>query len=106
MLSSLESRGRPVAIIAITLWEIALLSARGRIELKELPESWLEEIEEHPMIVVLPLTARIAVESVRLGSGFHNDPADQIIVATARLHGLRLMTADERIRSWGKVAII
>ncbi len=101
-----ENRQEPVAISAITLWEIAMLSARGRIEIAGPPEIWLEEIEEHALIEVLPLTARIAAESVRLGPDFHNDPADQMIVATARLHGLPLMTADERIRKWGRVPIL
>ena len=55
---------------------------------------------------MLPLSARIVAESIRLGGGFHNDPADQIIVASARCHGLRLATADERIRRWGKVSLV
>lgn len=105
-LEDLERRQNPMAISAITLWEIAVLSARGRIEIAQPLDVWLEELEGHPLIDVLPLTARIAAESVRLGPDFHNDPADQIIVATARLHGLPLMTADERIRGWGKVPII
>jgi len=105
-LQDLENRQEPVAISAITLWEIATLSARGRIEISEPPEVWLGEIEGHPLIEVLPLTARIAAESVRLGPDFHNDPADQLIVATARLHGLPLMTADRRIHRWGKVPVL
>jgi len=105
-LQDLENRQEPVAISAITLWEIAMLSARGRIEISEPPEVWLGEIEGHPLIEVLPLTARIAAESVRLGPDFHNDPADQLIVATARLHGLPLMTADRRIHRWGKVPVL
>jgi PIN domain nuclease of toxin-antitoxin system len=105
-LEDLESRQKPMAISAITLWEIATLSARGRIEIAQPLDAWLEELEGHPLIDVLPLTGRIAAESVRLGPDFHNDPADQIIVATARIHGLSLMTADERIRGWGKVPII
>jgi PIN domain nuclease of toxin-antitoxin system len=105
-LQALENRQKPVAISAITLWEIAMLAARGRIEMVEPADVWIEEIEGHPLIEVLSLTARIAAESVRLGPDFHNDPADQIIVATARIHGLPLMTADERIRKWGKVPIL
>ncbi len=104
-LQDLENRQQPIAISAITLLEIAMLSARGTIEIAEPLELWLEEIEEHDLIEVPPLTARIAAENVSLGPGFHNDPADQLIVATARLHGLPLMTADERIRNWGKVAV-
>ncbi|MBM3790583.1 MAG: type II toxin-antitoxin system VapC family toxin [Acidobacteria bacterium] len=104
-LQDLENRQKPVTISAITLWETAMLAARGRIKIAEPVEVWLEEIEGHPLIEVLSLTARIAAESVRLGPDFHNDPADQIIVATARIHGLPLMTADERIIRWGKVPI-
>jgi PIN domain nuclease of toxin-antitoxin system len=43
---------------------------------------------------------------VRLGDDFHRDPADQIIVATARCHGLTLITGDDRIRKWGKVRVL
>ena len=106
LLLDLEKRGRPSAISAITLWEMAILAARHRIEIKDPLSVWLEEIENHPLIVVIPVTARIAAESVSLGPEFHNDPADQIIVATARLHGLRLMTADDRIRRWGQIPVI
>jgi len=105
-LQDLESRQEPIGISAITLWEIAMLSARGRIEIAEPLEVWLDEIERHALIEVMPLTARIAAESVQLGPDFHNDPADQMIAATARVHGLPLMTADERIRSWGKVPVL
>jgi PIN domain nuclease of toxin-antitoxin system len=58
------------------------------------------------LLTILPLTAKIAAESVRLGDDFPNDPADQIIVATARCHNLTLITADERIRKWGKVRVV
>jgi PIN domain nuclease of toxin-antitoxin system len=105
-LQLVEDRREPVAVSAITLWEIAILAARRRIEIAEPLGIWLGEIEEHPLIEVLPLTARIAAESTCLGPDFHNDPADQIIVATARLHGLPLMTADERIRRWGRVPLL
>ena len=105
-LQDMENRQKPVAISAITLWEIAMLEARGRIEIAGPPDIWLEELERHPLVEVLPLTARIAAESVHLGPDFHNDPTDQIIVATARVHGLPLMTADQRIRKWGKVPIL
>jgi PIN domain nuclease of toxin-antitoxin system len=105
-LQDLENRQEPVAISAITLWEIAMLAARRRIEIAEPLEVWLEEIERHALIDVLPLTARIAAESVRLGPDFHNDPADRMIVATARLHGHSLMTADGRIRRWGRVPVL
>jgi PIN domain nuclease of toxin-antitoxin system len=67
---------------------------------------WLDSIDSHPLLTILPLTARNAAESVRLGDDFPNDPADQIIVATARCHNLTLITADERIRKWGNVRVV
>jgi len=101
-----ERGNQPVAISAITLWELAKLVERGRRQIEIPLREWLEEIETHPRLRVLPLTARIIAESTQLGEGFHNDPADQLIVATARCHGLRLVTANERIRRCGKVAVV
>ena len=72
---------------------------RGRLDIDRPLDLWLEEVESHPLISVLHITARIAAESVWLGESFHNDSADQIIVATARCFGFRLITSDERIRS-------
>ena len=105
-LEELEARNLPVAVSGITLWEAALLVERGRLEIAGPLDTWLEEVQSHPLVEVLPITARIATESVRLGRGCPRDPADQIIVATARCHGLRLMTADAQIRRWGKVPLI
>jgi PIN domain nuclease of toxin-antitoxin system len=105
LLSDLEKRGEPAAVSAITLWELAKMVELGRLDIDQSLDLWLEEIENHPLLFVVPITARIAAESVRLGGGFHKDPADQIIVATARCLNLRLLTADERIRKWGKVLL-
>ena len=105
-LAALESRSTPAAISSITLWELAKMVERGRAEITVPLDDWLAEIESHPLLTVLPLTGRIVAESVRLGNDFQRDPADQIIVATARCHGLKLVTADERIRRWGKVPLI
>ena len=101
-----DASGEPIAIAAITFWEIAKLVERGRLKLTQTVDVLLEAIEEHPSVEVLPLTSRIAVESTRLGRHMTTDPADQLIVATARVHGLRLVTADERIRRAAPVSIV
>lgn len=101
-----ERLGNGVAISAITLRELAVAVERGRLAVGQPLDVWLDGIERNPLITVLPITSRIALESVRLGQGFPKDPPDQIIVATALCHGLRLLTADERIRRWGKVLLI
>jgi PIN domain nuclease of toxin-antitoxin system len=105
-LAELSAKGEPAILSAISLWELAMLLHRGRVTITESLDEWLGEIETHPLLKLLPLTTAIAAESVRLGPDFNRDPADQIIVATARCHGLTLVTADDRIRKWGKVKVI
>jgi len=98
-LAKAEQSGEHLAISAITLREIAAVIARGRIESTVALDQLLSGIESHPLLDVIPLTAQIAAESVRLGADAPRDPADQIIMATARCHGLTLITADDAIRA-------
>src|SRR5437867_2778193 len=93
-------------VSAITFWEMAKLLERGRLHLPRAVDPLFHDLETHPQIELYPLTPRIALESTRLGPKFHTDPADQIIAATARVHGLRLVTADQRIRKSGVVAVV
>lgn len=95
-----------LAIGAMTLWEIAKLVESRRLTFEEPIELVLDRIERNPVLCVLPLDARVAVESTRLGDTMPKDPADRLIVATARVHRLRLVTADEHIRRSGTVAVI
>ncbi len=106
VLQELEGQGQPVGLSAISLREFAMMIHRRRISIDIPLEIWLDSIESHPLITILPLTNRIAAESVRLGDDFPRDPADQIIVATARCHGLTLITSDQGIRNWGKVNLV
>ena len=101
-----EQTGEALGIATISLWEIAKLVERGRLTLHRRVDEFIEEIEQCREVSVLGLTARVAVESTRLGASFPRDPADQIIAATARVLGLRLVTADRRIRSSGVVSIV
>jgi PIN domain nuclease of toxin-antitoxin system len=101
-----ENRSATISISAITVWELALLVVGGRIRTKGPLDAWLTDLVLKPLIEVLPITPEIAAMGAQLGSGFHNDPADRIIVATARCHGLKLVTSDERIRGWGGVSVI
>jgi len=106
ILDELEERDQPASLSAISLRELAQMIHRGRVVVEMQLDAWLDSIESHPLLTILPLTAKIAAESVRLGDDFPNDPADQIIVATARCHNLTLITADERVRKWGKVRVV
>jgi PIN domain nuclease of toxin-antitoxin system len=88
-------------ISAITVWEIALLAKKSRITLGMDVMKWIEEVLALPGLVLGALDPPIAVGSVMLPGEFHNDPADRIIIATARHHKLRLLTADQAILDYG-----
>lgn len=80
----------------VTLFEIASLAARKRLELQISLESFLEEIESR--FTILPINRHIAARSVQLPSSYPRDPMDRIIGATALVEGLPLITADEGIQ--------
>jgi PIN domain nuclease of toxin-antitoxin system len=91
-----------IRVSAISVWEVALLDAKGRIRLAKDCLAWVREALAAPGISLVPLSPEIAVESSRLPGEFHGDPADRILVATARLLGAALLTRDERILAYGK----
>lgn len=85
-------------ISAISQWEVSMLAMKGRLTLLPDEATWFSANLEPP-VSLAPLTADIATESCRL-PGFHGDPADRIIVATAIVLGIPLITADEKIVEW------
>lgn len=87
---------------AISLWEISMLAARGKINLGIPCLQWLNDATKAPGLQILPLTLNIAVESCHLPGNFHGDPADRIIVAGARVENLLLMTRDQKILAYSK----
>lgn len=95
LLEQNEETGLGVSIISC--WEVAKLVENNRLTLPTPVEAWLEKALQYPGIRLLPLTPRIVVESTELPGDFHRDPADQLIVATARVHGISLATADRKI---------
>ncbi|BBD55357.1 hypothetical protein NIES204_26630 [Planktothrix agardhii NIES-204] len=90
-----------IGISIISCWEIAKLVEKNRLTFESSIEEWLELALKYPGIQLLPLNLPIILESTRL-SGFHADPADQIIVATAKINGLSLITQDEKILTYFK----
>jgi PIN domain nuclease of toxin-antitoxin system len=98
-----ESEAAGLAVSAISCWEVAKLVELGRLSLPCDVLDWLDQALVYPGMTLLPLTAQIAVASKRLPGVFHRDPADQIIVATARELGLPLVTVDQRILDYPHV---
>jgi PIN domain nuclease of toxin-antitoxin system len=88
--------GGPRWISAISCWELAKLVERHRIAFTIPTLQWLRRSLSENQIRIAELSPEIAVESTQL-QDFHRDSADQIIVATSRVLGLPLVTADQRI---------
>ena len=85
-----------LAIAAITLWELAALIARGRIQAYGTVEASVRLLVEG--VAIKPLTAEIAALATQFPDDYPRDPADRLIGATARAEGLVLVTQDARIR--------
>jgi PIN domain nuclease of toxin-antitoxin system len=90
-----------VAVSAISFWEVAMLAQRGRISLSAPVAAWREHVIDQPGIVELPVGGEVAIEAVQLPGQLHADPADRFLVASARVHRLRLATRDRRLLAYG-----
>jgi PIN domain nuclease of toxin-antitoxin system len=86
---------------AVSVWEIAMLVHYGRLVLAQSPRAWVENSLKSG-IRILSFTAEIALESYNLPGDFHKDPADRMIVATARQKGLKLITQDKAILAYAR----
>lgn len=96
----------PLVVPAICLWELATLVSLGRLVVDRPLATWLAAAAAPPLVQVQPITADIAAEVAALPSSFHRDPGDRLIVATARVLGLPLVTRDRRIIDSGLVRTI
>lgn len=103
-LDGLSADKRPY-LCDISIWEAALLVEKGRVELDCSLADFLEKAASPATVRVLPITARVAVEMGALPDSFHRDPADRLIVSTARAHGLPMATRDRLIEECGLVEI-
>lgn len=95
-----------LTVSAITLWEIAMLEAKGRIILGTPCEKWIKQALKLPGLRLIGLEPEIAVAAPHLPGEFHPDPADRILVATARALDATLATADQRIIAYGKAGYL
>ena len=87
----------PLLVSDISLWEVATLHSLGRIRLTIPLREWLDKAVAPPLVRRQGITPAIAAEVAALPDSFHRDPADRILVATARVLGARLLTQDRRI---------
>lgn len=97
-----EAASRGLLLVsAISLWEVAMLEAVGRLHLSIPVASWLAEAVSTPGLSIVPVDAELAAESAQLPGRFPGDGCDRLIVATTRLRGGRLLTADPRLVRYG-----
>ena len=96
-LDRLGSRGR-VRLAAVSLWEAQMLHAKGRLTLDRAFDVWIREAAAVGVVEVVPLDVEVVIALADLPMTFHGDPADRLIVATARAHRLSLATHDRAVR--------
>ena len=92
-----------LALSVISCWEVAKLVERGRLKLDRPVGDWINAALQAPGLMLQPLTPEIAVAACDLPPPFHSDPADQIIVATARLLDVPILSGDDKILAYPHV---
>lgn len=93
-----------LVIAAITLWELAMLVFRGRIQAYGTVDASVRLLTEG--MIIKPITAEISAIAAQFPREFPQDPSDRLIAATARAEGLPLVTRDEKLRESGLVQTI
>ena len=90
----------------ISVWEVAKKTEKKQLVLDRPVEDWFDQATTIPGLSLWELTRTILLDSCQLPQPFHGDPADQMIVATARQTGARLVTKDRRIREYPHVRTV
>lgn len=95
-----------LALSLISVWEVAKKTEKGQLVLDRAVDDWIDQACATPGLQLVELTRPILIESCRLPGIFHGDPADQMIVATAREREAAIVTKDDRIRGYAHVRSI
>ncbi len=104
ILKSNESNGLGISIISF--WEIMKLHEKSRLAFECSIEEWFNKALQYPGISIINLDIDIILESSRLPGEFHKDPADQLIVSTARTKDISLCTLDKKILEYPYIKLI
>ena len=99
----LEDTGNELWVSPVSSWEVMLLHAKGRVQLRGNLRDWLAKATER--MREAPLTHEIVLAAQELPLA-HRDPADRFLAATAGVLGLTLVTADERLLGLGQIATL
>ncbi|NEO89078.1 MAG: type II toxin-antitoxin system VapC family toxin [Moorea sp. SIO3G5] len=101
-----KERPNRLGVCTISLIEIARLVSAGRIILPVSIQEWFEIALAQEGVILMPITPAIAVDAQSLPGDFHKDPADRIIVATARSSNCSIVTVDQKILNYSYVNAI
>ncbi len=93
-----------VYVSAMSGFEVAIKAIKRKLKLPHPPQPWFEKVVEHHGLTILPLELNVCVAAAQLPR-IHDDPCDRFIIATAKLHDLTVVTADEQFEKYG-VAVI
>jgi Uncharacterized protein conserved in bacteria len=93
-----------VYLSAMSGFEVAIKVTKGKLQLPHPPRSWVEKVAEHHGLTILPLDLNVCMAAAELPR-IHDDPCDRFIIATAKLHDLTVVTADEQFEKYG-VAVL
>ena len=97
------AEGRPVMVSPISAWERGMLAARGRLSSPLDPKAWFGRLAARPEVALADLTADILTDASFLPQPIHRDPADRILIATARALDLTIITRDRHILEYAEV---
>jgi len=98
-----QSADEGILLVSVmSVWEVGMLEAKGRIQLYMPCAEWVERALKAPGVSLAPLTPEIALESSRLPGNLHKDPVDRILAATVRLANASLLTRDRNLLAYGE----
>ena len=101
-----EANQDPIHISAISAWEIATLSARGRLRLTSAPETWFGRVMDTPVARLAEFSVTILIRSAFLPGEPPADPADRMIIATARENEHTIVTRDRQILAYAEEGLV
>ncbi len=105
-INSILDNNDNIIVSSISTWEIAMLIKKNRLVLSMDVESWIKNVSDIPNLIFCPVDNEIALKATLLPGEFHKDPADRIIVATARKYAIPVITSDQKILEYKHVKSI
>jgi len=95
-----------ILVSPVSAWEVGLLAARRRVRFRPDPQTWFQRFMAYPGVRLTPLSPDIAIASSYLPEPLHSDPADRLLIATARALQIPIITRDSHILSYARAGFV